>query len=81
MTLHTEKNKLFEGVLYQYFEGTYYERCHRRNITISITILFVGRVRKKFAALIKASNAPPKLSDFELYYKFEFQATKLLTQL
>jgi hypothetical protein len=34
-SLYTEKNNLFEGVLY-----------HRRNITISITIL-VGREREK----------------------------------
>jgi hypothetical protein len=45
--LRTEKNNLFEGGLYQYFEGLYYERYHRRNITISITILFVPGERKK----------------------------------
>jgi hypothetical protein len=44
---YTEKNYLFEGVLYQYFERLYYERCHRRNITISITILFVRGEREK----------------------------------
>jgi hypothetical protein len=44
---NTEKNNLFEGVLYQYFEGLYYERYHRRNINISITILFVRGEREK----------------------------------
>jgi hypothetical protein len=36
-------------VLYQYFEGIYYEKDYNRNITISITILFVPgeRERKK----------------------------------
>jgi hypothetical protein len=34
-------------VLYQYFERLYYERYHRRNITISITILFVRGEREK----------------------------------
>jgi hypothetical protein len=38
MNTYTEKNNIFEGVLYQ---GLYYERYHRRNIAISITILFV----------------------------------------
>jgi hypothetical protein len=36
-----------KGVLYQYFEGLYYERYHRRNITISIKILFVLGEREK----------------------------------
>jgi hypothetical protein len=46
---HMEKNNLFEGVLYQFFEGIYYERDYKRNITITITILFVRgeRERKK----------------------------------
>jgi hypothetical protein len=44
---YTEKNNLFEGVLYQYFEGTYYERDYKRKITISITILFVHGEREK----------------------------------
>jgi hypothetical protein len=42
-----KKKNLFEGVLYQYFVGIYYERYHRRNITISITILFVRGEREK----------------------------------
>jgi hypothetical protein len=47
--MYNGKKDLFEGVLYQYFEGLCYERYHRRNITISITILFVNgeRERKK----------------------------------
>jgi hypothetical protein len=44
---YTEKKYLFVGVLYQYCEGIYYERYHRRNITISITILFVHGEREK----------------------------------
>jgi hypothetical protein len=35
LLLSTPKNNLFERVLYQYFEGLYYERYHRRNITFS----------------------------------------------
>jgi hypothetical protein len=34
-------------VLYQYFEGLCYERYHRRNIIIRITILFVRGEREK----------------------------------
>jgi hypothetical protein len=36
-------------VLYQYFEGIYYERYYKRDITVSLTILFVRgeRERKK----------------------------------
>jgi hypothetical protein len=34
-------------VLYQYFVGINYERYHRRNITIGITILFVRGAREK----------------------------------
>jgi hypothetical protein len=44
---YTEKRNHYEGVLYQYFEGIYYERDYKRNITISITILFVRREREK----------------------------------
>jgi hypothetical protein len=47
MYLNTEKNNLFERVVYQYFEGIYYEREYKRNITISITILFVRGEREK----------------------------------
>jgi hypothetical protein len=36
---YTEKNNLFEG--------TYYERDYKRNITISITILFVHGEREQ----------------------------------
>jgi hypothetical protein len=32
---YTEKNYLFEGMLYQYFEGIYYERYHRREKKIT----------------------------------------------
>jgi hypothetical protein len=42
-----EKLNLFEGVLCQYFEGIYYERDYKRNITISITILFMRGEREK----------------------------------
>jgi hypothetical protein len=45
--MYTKKNNLFEGVLYQFFEGFYYERNHRRNITISISILFVSGEREE----------------------------------
>jgi hypothetical protein len=34
-------------LLYLYLEGLYYERYHRRNITIGITILFVCGKREK----------------------------------
>jgi hypothetical protein len=43
---YTGKNNLFEEVLYQYFEGLYYEKYRRRNITISIPILFVRGERE-----------------------------------
>jgi hypothetical protein len=42
---YTKENNLFAGVLYQYFEGHYYERYYR--ITDSITILFVRGEREK----------------------------------
>jgi hypothetical protein len=44
---YTEKRNHFEGALYQYFEGIYHERDYKRNITISITILFVRGKREK----------------------------------
>jgi hypothetical protein len=45
--MYNEKNNLFEGVLYQYFERILYERDYKRNITISITILYVSGKREK----------------------------------
>jgi hypothetical protein len=44
---YTEKRNHFEEVLHQYFEGIYYERDYKRNITISITILFLRGERDK----------------------------------
>jgi hypothetical protein len=40
-------------VLYQYFEGIYYERDYKGNITISITILFVRGEREREKKIIK----------------------------
>jgi hypothetical protein len=40
----TEKNNPFEGLLYQYFEGLYYEKYH---ITFIIKVLFVRGEREK----------------------------------
>jgi hypothetical protein len=46
--LYTEKRNHFERVLYQYFEGIYYASDYKRNITISIAILFVrGETERK----------------------------------
>jgi hypothetical protein len=45
-TRFTEKNYLFEGVIYQYFEGMYYERYHGRNITISNNCAWAEREKK-----------------------------------
>jgi hypothetical protein len=46
-------NNFFQGVLYQCFEGLYYKRYHRTNITISISSLLLRgkreRERKKYS--------------------------------
>jgi hypothetical protein len=42
----SKKKNLFDGVLYQYFDGLYYKRYHKRDITISITILFLRGKRE-----------------------------------
>jgi hypothetical protein len=50
-------------VLYQYYEGIYYERDYKRNITISITILFVRGEREVF---FKQTRVVKEKRDFYL---------------
>jgi hypothetical protein len=56
-------------VLYQYFEGLYYERYHRRNITISIIILFVRGEKEKKNNNTDILRVPSKRKKILLFKK------------
>jgi hypothetical protein len=59
-------------VLFQYFEGLCYERYHTRNITISLTILFMHgeRERKKNKTDILRVRSKRKKIFFKIKFGF-----------